>query len=150
MLPGKGFVGEGREFTGVDSSVRVWNAASGVELALLRGHGCPVYHVEFSPDGARIISDGVSETIVWDAASGECLEVVSDADARRELRGGLARSLFRLLVQKSETSLALAANWQQPIAWFPQSLDRELGPCGRAWSCWHGSHVQVVALEGGV
>ena len=39
-----------------DNTVRVWDAASGEELLVLRGHEGPVYAVAFSPDGTRIVS----------------------------------------------------------------------------------------------
>ena len=39
-----------------DSTVRVWDAASGAELLVLRGHEGSVKAAAFSPDGARIVS----------------------------------------------------------------------------------------------
>ena len=60
-----------------DETVRVWDAASGKELLVLRGHGDWVYAAGFSPDGARIVSGSDDETVrVWDAASGEELLVL--------------------------------------------------------------------------
>ena len=54
-----------------DQTVRVWDAASGAELLVLRGHEGPVYAAAFSPDGARIVSGSGDGTVrVWDAASG--------------------------------------------------------------------------------
>ena len=60
-----------------DSTVRVWDAASGAELLVLRGHeGCG-HAAAFSPDGARIVSGSDDETVrVWDAASGAELLVL--------------------------------------------------------------------------
>ena len=54
-----------------DQTVRVWDAASGVELARLRGHAGWVRSVAYSPDGRRIVSGSDDHTVrVWDAASG--------------------------------------------------------------------------------
>ena len=39
-----------------DQTVRVWDAASGAELLVLRGHEGTVRAAAFSPDGARIVS----------------------------------------------------------------------------------------------
>ena len=39
-----------------DKTVRVWDAASGAEQLVLRGHEESVKAAAFSPDGARIVS----------------------------------------------------------------------------------------------
>ena len=52
-----------------DDTVRVWDAASGAELLVLRGHEDWVRAAAFSPDGARIVSGSWDNTVrVWDAA----------------------------------------------------------------------------------
>ena len=53
--------------------MRVWDAARGTELLVLRGHEARVYAAAFSPDGARIVSAlrrSTQMVRVWDAASG--------------------------------------------------------------------------------
>ena len=60
-----------------DKTVRVWDAASGKELLVLRGHEGAVTAAGFSPDGARIVSGSWDNTVrVWDAASGKELLVL--------------------------------------------------------------------------
>ena len=60
---------------GLDDVVRVWNAADGLPVHELRGHGNQVRAVVFSPDGTRIVSGGADRTaFVWDAASGALLD----------------------------------------------------------------------------
>ena len=39
-----------------NGSIQVWDAASGKELAVLRGHRGGVYSAAFSPDGTRIVT----------------------------------------------------------------------------------------------
>src|SRR5262249_17849329 len=54
---------------GVDSTVRIWEVASGRTTATLRGHSGPVAAVAFSPDGKTLASGSQdSRVILWNAA----------------------------------------------------------------------------------
>jgi eukaryotic-like serine/threonine-protein kinase len=54
-----------------DTTVRLWDAASGRSVAVLRGHTRGLEDVAFSADGKRLASTGAGDfTIVWDATSG--------------------------------------------------------------------------------
>ena len=48
---------------GADGTVRLWDAASGAELLVLRGHEGAVRAAAFSADGARIVSGGEDKTV---------------------------------------------------------------------------------------
>jgi hypothetical protein len=53
----------------------VWDAATGQELATLRGHTGAVEAVAFSPDGRRLASrDQKGDTIVWHPSTGQKLD----------------------------------------------------------------------------
>jgi WD40 repeat protein len=57
---------------GVDGSIRLWDAASGLFLRRLAGHTGAADFVEFSPDGRLIASFGDDNAAkVWDTASGD-------------------------------------------------------------------------------
>ncbi|MEZ4705726.1 MAG: hypothetical protein R3A44_00890 [Caldilineaceae bacterium] len=57
-----------------DSTVRIWDADSGDQLAQLDGHSSWVNAVAFSPDGQRIVSGSADSTVrIWDADSGDQL-----------------------------------------------------------------------------
>lgn len=72
--------------TSNDRTVRIWDAATGAELAALRGHADTVFDAEFSPDGTRVVSrDGVQTVRVWDAVSGEQIALLTqDAQGLRQ------------------------------------------------------------------
>jgi len=56
---------------GTDKTVRVWDASTGTEVMILRGHEMVVRSVDVSPDGKRIVSGSADKTIkVWDASTG--------------------------------------------------------------------------------
>jgi RNA polymerase sigma factor (sigma-70 family) len=60
-------VDEGSE---VDGTVRLWDAASGVETACLRGHKSIVFGLTWSADGKTLVSVGNDGMIfVWDVAA---------------------------------------------------------------------------------
>ena len=64
-----------------DRTVRVWEAATGRVLRVLRGHSDLVLDVAFSPDGATLASASYDRTIrIWDLAT----------DRHRVLRGHAA------------------------------------------------------------
>ena len=62
---------------GSDGTLRLWEAASGRELAVLEGHKGQVSSVAWSPDGARLLSGGGDGTVrLWEVASGRELAVL--------------------------------------------------------------------------
>ena len=57
---------------GWDNTVKVWDVATGTEVASLRGHSGAVMGVAFSPDGKRLASTSGyrvnGELKIWDTA----------------------------------------------------------------------------------
>jgi WD40 repeat protein len=54
---------------GWDGVVRLWDAHSGQELCVLKGHTAPVEGVAFSPDSERLASGSQDRAVkIWEAA----------------------------------------------------------------------------------
>ena len=73
-----------------DKTARLWDAATGQELQVLRGHEDWVHSAVFSPDGARVLTASADNTArLWDAATGQELKVL------RGHEGGSSRRCSR-------------------------------------------------------
>jgi WD40 repeat protein len=56
----------------LDKTVRIWDAATGKEIMVLRDHENSVEAAAFSPDGTRIVTASIDKTVrIWDAATGK-------------------------------------------------------------------------------
>src|SRR2546422_3171525 len=53
-----------------DRTVRIWDAATGQEIATFVGHTATVTGVAFSPDGQRLASAS-DQVKIWDVATGQ-------------------------------------------------------------------------------
>jgi WD40 repeat protein len=83
-----------------DKTARIWDAATGKEITVLRGHESYVLSAAFSPDGARIVTASGDKTArIWDVhfATMSTKDLVVEVCTRR-LRGltKLSRDEMRL------------------------------------------------------
>ena len=112
----------------------MWDADSGEELLVLRGHEDSVNAVCYSPDGGRIVSGSREDVRVWDSESGECLEAVRGQGDVAAIATGRERFPWRALMRDGETVIE-AADTVRPVAWHSDGL-RPLTthPSGRIWA----------------
>jgi WD40 repeat protein len=74
MLTTSGYDDVGAE----DTTVRIWDANTGEELLVIRGHTSQVFLGTWSPNGQRIVSSSSdSTTRIWDAETGDELLTLS-------------------------------------------------------------------------
>jgi WD40 repeat protein/serine/threonine protein kinase len=71
------FTESGRRRDG--GEVTIWDWQTGRQLSTLRGHIGPIYALAFSPDGRRLATGSMDQTIkIWDAATGEAALTLRD------------------------------------------------------------------------
>ncbi len=64
-----------------DQTARIWDAATGKEIVVLRGHDDSVISAAFSPDGSRIVTASDDQIVrIWDAATGKEIVVLRGHD----------------------------------------------------------------------
>jgi WD domain, G-beta repeat len=133
-----------------DKTVRLWDAASGAELACLRGHTNSVDAVAFSADDKRLVSEGGGTVRVWDAHNGACLDVIQGEGDVAAIAGGAARFPWRALrrdaqmvIEEAVTGKAIASSLASPRIILTH-------PAGRAWAMttWNSGHLHGFHLEG--
>ena len=146
---------------GRDSTLRLWDAATGDELAVMRGHERWVQSVAFSPDGTRIVSGGDDSTLrLWDAATGEertvmhghegsVNSVAFNSDGTRIVSGGGDRTL-RLWDSMTGDELAVLRghkSWVRSVAFSPDGARIASGGWDdtlRLWDAATGDELAVM------
>jgi WD40 repeat protein/serine/threonine protein kinase len=127
---------------GADKTVRLWDSATGQEIAVLAGHGGTVCALAFAPDGLTLASGGADRTVIlWDLATRQprrtlegfpesvsCLAYSPDgrtlATGTAAVATGIGSPIARFLPASEAGELKL---WDVAGAAAPVSLSREKG-----------------------
>ena len=68
-----------------DNTARLWDAATGEELAVLEGHEGDVTHAAFSPDGGRVLTASDTSRLLRGLPSGQELIDLARSMVPRQL-----------------------------------------------------------------
>ena len=64
-----------------DGCIRIWDAATGKQIQLFKGHDSRVTSVSFSPAGSRLATGSCDKTApIWDAATGKQIQLFKGHD----------------------------------------------------------------------
>jgi len=99
--------------------------------------------------GTRIASGFTNKTVrVWDAHSGECLEVIQGSGDVRAIASGSQAFPLRAVARGLETVVERADNGKT-LGWFPVALQHIVThPSGRTWAGAVANHLYIITLEG--
>jgi WD40 repeat protein len=141
-----------------DGAVRVIDAVSRLETAVLRGHTGPAHDVNFSAEGNRVISAGQDGTVrIWDPGmtrvmEGRVTNAAISSDGRRVVAGG-ARGIVRIWsAATGRLQATLRGHSELSYAWFSPDDRRVLSVSQddtvRVWRAADGKPLHVFRDHG--
>jgi WD40 repeat protein len=130
-----------------DSTVRLWDAATGAPLQTLEGHSNWVRSVAFSPDGKQVASGSDDSTVrLWDAATGAPLQTleghsnwvtsVAFSPDGKQVASGSDDNTVRLWDAATGASLQTLeghSNWVTSVAFSPDGKQVQTLRVSRDW-----------------
>jgi WD40 repeat protein len=101
---------------GYDTSIRLWDVASGVSGRILTGHTGGITGLAFSPDGTRLATVSYDQSLrLWDVATGQMLQVC--VFHPRIVRGLNRRPLRRVAFSPDGTLVAATSDDKTARLW---------------------------------
>jgi len=144
---------------GEDHTIRIWDAATGREVACFRGHTGPINGVAWSPDGSRLATaskDGTAR--IWDVSSGRevrqlCgpgVAVTAIAWKPDGARVATTGHDMRAHVWDADTgreviSSPVGGSWGMAVAWNPDGKQLAVGSWGSVAKVFDAETGAVVA-----
>jgi WD40 repeat protein len=148
---------------GIDKTARIWDVATGQQIAVLSGHSDPVTSVAFSADGSRIVTASNDMTArIWDATTtkelvtlrgheGAVIMAAFSPDGARIVTASLDRTA-RIWNVKTKKEVAVLRGHEYPIvsaAFSPNGLGivtASLDKTARIWDALSGR--EIITLRG--
>jgi WD40 repeat protein len=97
---------------------RLWDATTGMERAVLRGHDDPVYHAVFSPDGTSLLTVSHDKTVrLWSALTGRQLAILRGKSGALGTVATFSPDSERVLIVSDDDNSAR-------ILWIGQTVER--------------------------
>ena len=112
---------------GLDRTLRIWDARSGAELAVIRGHTGAVTSLAYGPDSATVVTGSADETVrVWDTASGQELRTFKGHTDEVRRRGRQPRRPRHRLGERRPDGAGLGRRQPAPPPHAPEPLRADL------------------------
>ena len=145
-----------------DRSARIWDAASGKQLAVLSGHDHAVRTAAFSPDGRRIVTASADQTArIWDADTAMPLEVLSghtdmvwsaafSPDGRRIVTASMDHTARIWDADSAKQLVVLAGHGNGVVsaAWSPDGRRIVTASADQTARIWDAAGMQLAVLAG--
>jgi WD40 repeat protein len=130
---------------------RIWDVETGKQVAQLEGSVVFLsVQLAFSPDGTKVVNDYGMKTRVWDAETGERLEVSEDALDYRIKSEEPVSYPYRLVNRNSKTALE-CTTCDDPTAWYPEVFSCfSTHTSGRQWTAVNDKHITILELVGDI
>jgi WD40 repeat protein len=151
--------------TGADTTVRLWNAATGETIREWKGHNSSVYGVAFSTDGRRLATSSLDGTVrLWDVESGEtrltlaaheepAIGVAFSRDGTRLATAGFDRKA-RIWDAATGSALVELSGHTGPVIGVALSRDgrfaatASMDGTARVWNAATGREIRVLKRHG--
>ncbi|KAF8873252.1 WD40-repeat-containing domain protein [Infundibulicybe gibba] len=144
-----------------DKSMRVWDAATGTEIASFQGHDNIVYSVAYSPDGKHIGSASLDKSVkVWNIVTGAevaslqghsdgVYSVAYSPDGKHIASGSADRSMkvWDAATSREIVSLYGHSDIVCSVAYSPNSRHIVSGSIDRAVRVWNKSSYMSQTLD---
>ena len=136
----------GQQLLGVadDLTIRVWDARSGQEVTVLRGHSATIRDAHFSADGQWIISAGWDKTArIWNVSTGQEVKLLKHTDAVSSAK--FSPDGQRVVTTSWDGSVKL---WQVATGQAQMSLDQHQKSVLDAAFSPDGTQIVTASIDG--
>ena len=148
-----------------DNTVKLWNVATGTNIATLEGHTNSVYSVAFSPDGATLASGSWDNTVkLWDVATKQNIATLqrplenwslpmSFSPDGTTLASGAGDGTVKLWDMATYENIATLEghleDWFVPVSFSPDSTTLASASGDGTVKLWDvATHENIATLEG--